>query len=155
MSETENKGGVLVEWDGGYATVDTRAEAEKVIEEKLAEWKKAGDPGRREDFKIGRNAPYEPAEIQERLERLGLKSSVQPSGISGSPFQHVYVFLSDKEFEGEFILITPREEVEVEDGFLVAVYPKEGEEPYDQVVDECDTLDEVAELSCIVEAAAR
>jgi hypothetical protein len=47
------KGSVLIEWDGGYETVDSTEAAEAFITAKIDEW---GD-GDRDDFTVSANVP--------------------------------------------------------------------------------------------------
>jgi hypothetical protein len=47
------KGSILIEWDGGWTTVDGTEEAEAFIAAKLAEW---GD-GDRDEFTVSDNTP--------------------------------------------------------------------------------------------------
>jgi hypothetical protein len=85
--------------------------------------------------------------VAERVERVLVELDregeveIAPSAISGSPHKYVYIYLTPEAFEGRHLLISDRQEMESEAGFIVGDYlgvDQEADAPEDR-----ETLDEV------------
>jgi hypothetical protein len=81
---------------------------------------------------------FEAQEVRRALEAEGLRAEVGPSAVSGSPYEYVYVLLTDAGFEGPHIILSEGEEYEANAGILVGLYDADGE-----LDGECEELQRV------------
>lgn len=56
-------------------------------------------------------AAYDAVAVRDRVRELGLNAEVDHSPIWGSPFKHVFVFLTEDRWQGRLIQISPEEEL--------------------------------------------
>lgn len=85
---------------------------------------------------------YDAVVIREAVRDLGLRAEVEESPTWGSPFKHVYVFLTEARWEGRLVRVSPEREMVEGDGLLVGEFGK-----YSEVnAAEVQLLDSVDEL---------
>jgi hypothetical protein len=56
-------------------------------------------------------ASFDPVAIRDRARELGLNAEVDHSPVWGSPFKHVFVFLTGARWDGRLIQISPEGEL--------------------------------------------
>jgi hypothetical protein len=72
---------------------------------------------------------------------LDLRASIDHSPVWGSPFKHVYVFLSDQGMNGPLVHVSPQEELEMGHGLYAALRSSvDDTEAEAEVVDDLDEL---------------
>jgi hypothetical protein len=54
---------------------------------------------------------YDPVAVRDRARELGLCAEVDHSPIWGSPFRHVFVFLTEARWDGRLVQISPEGEL--------------------------------------------
>ena len=74
----------------------------------------------------------------EELRALGVRMvEVQPSPVSGSPYLHVELYVSEDGPEGPYVAVSEASEYEESEGMYLGAYEAYGE---DGNVEECETL---------------
>src|SRR5689334_3544371 len=64
---------------------------------------------------------YDAIAIRDGVAALGLRASIDHSPVWGSPWKHVFVFLTDKGMSGRLIHVSPQEELEAGHGLYAAL----------------------------------
>lgn len=82
---------------------------------------------------------------EEDFEMNGRKArlSIEPSGIQGSPYDHLFIYLTEMEHEGRHLIVSDQRELDDQDGILVGMY-RHYEAPGE--IEEVQTLDEAVQV---------
>jgi hypothetical protein len=86
---------------------------------------------------------YDAVAIRDRVRELGLAAEVDHSPIWGSPFRHVFVFLTKARWEGRLIQISPQNELEAAPEASLLVCERASVEDVDAEPDVLDGVDEL------------
>jgi hypothetical protein len=86
---------------------------------------------------------YDAVAIRDRARELGLAAEVDHSPVWGSPFKHVFVFLTKARWEGRLVHISPQNELEAAPESSLIVGVREG---IDAEADGTEILDGADEL---------
>jgi hypothetical protein len=86
---------------------------------------------------------YDAVAIRDRARELGLPAEVDHSPIFGSPFKHVFVFLTEARWEGRLVHISPQNELEAAPEASLFVCERASVEDVDAEPDVVDGVDEL------------
>lgn len=86
---------------------------------------------------------YDAVAIRDRARELGLAAEVDHSPIWGSPFKHVFVFLTEARWEGRLVHISPQNELEAAPESSLFVCERASVEDVDATPDVVDGVDEL------------
>jgi hypothetical protein len=89
---------------------------------------------------------YDAIAIRDGVAALGLPVEIDHSPVWGSPYKHVYAFLSNRRWDGPLIHVSPQEELENGDGIYVTSRKNVGDTEA-----QADTVDDLDELLAWVE----
>jgi hypothetical protein len=93
-----------------------------------------------------RTSAYDAIAIRDGVGTLGLRASIDHSPVWGSPYKHVYVFLSDRGIAGPLVHVSPQEELEQGHGLYAAL--RSSIDDHDA---EAEVVDDLPELMAWVE----
>jgi hypothetical protein len=84
-------------------------------------------------------------EMAEALRELGFKNvKIEPSAVTFSPYEYVYVYLTDQEHEGHHLIFSDNYEWEDKPGILVGSYSHFEQEPTSDLIT-TKSIDEAVE----------
>jgi hypothetical protein len=89
---------------------------------------------------------YDAVAIRDRVREIGLPAEVDHSPVWGSPFKHVYVFLTEARWDGRLVQISPEGELVPDapaDSLIVSERANVTAEGSDDDADVLDSADEL------------